>query len=530
MPYKTIKKYIKTDKLKASLVKAAGVVLPASTSYDVLLEELFSDMVKNSTYDDSKDLVDLIPTHKLSLIGRKYESERSLPGFNIDEFINRYFYNLPSKNGLLNGTYIQPIDKYITNLWSELKVTNRRSRGSLQMLPNSYIIPGGRFKEQFYWDSYFIMLGLAADHQWDMIDSLMKNFAYMIRKWGFIPTANRSYFLSRSQPPFYAQMVNLVATKQNKSSVYITYLPYLIAEYKFWMRGKNLAAKSNNGSHRRVVNLAKDAYLNRYYDKYTTARPESFKEDNDMVGKLPDEAQPQAYLDLRAAAESGWDFSSRWFVDPYDISTIQTTKIVPIDLNCLLVILEQTIAKAYRIIRNYVAAQKYTKLAEKRIENIQTFCWDNKINFFVDYNFHTGQPSERITLAGIFALYAKVATEEQARKMVELIKTSFLKNGGLVTTLIDSGQQWDAPNGWAPLQWVAVQGLRNYGYSELADTIRQRWIESNKLVYEKHSKLFEKYNVENPQLWATGGEYTLQDGFGWTNGVLKAFLAEEHDV
>jgi alpha,alpha-trehalase len=267
--------------------------------------------------------------------------------------------------------------------------------------------------------------------------------------------------------------------------------------------------------------------MGRYFDNKKTPRPESLREDIDTaeLAKLDD--SEKLFLDLRAAAESGWDFSSRWFTDPDDISTIHTTDIVPVDLNCLLYHLEMTIAETYQAMLQPLLARKYRRLAEHRKAAITKYMWDEKEQFFVDYNFRSGKRTGRITLAGVFPLFTKVATPAQAKAVAERLEKDFLKDGGLITTLIETDQQWDSPNGWAPLQWVAIQGLREYGYHGLADKIKAAWVDSCQYVYKKKAKMVEKYNVVEPHKLSGGGEYTLQDGFGWTNGVLAALLAED---
>ena len=145
----------------------------------------------------------------------------------------------------------------------------------------------------------------------------------------------------------------------------------------------------------------------------------------------------------------------------------------------------------------------------------------------MDYDFRKGKQTTRVTLAGAFALFTKIATPAQATRIAERIERDFLKGGGLVTTLFDSGQQWDSPNGWAPLQWVTIQGLREYGYHDLANRIKKAWIKTCVQVYESQGKMVEKYNVVNPDQLGGGGEYMLQDGFGWTNGIVTALLAED---
>jgi alpha,alpha-trehalase len=309
--------------------------------------------------------------------------------------------------------------------------------------------------------------------------------------------------------------------------VYAEHLPYLLAEYRFWMKGTRKLKTTEYKAIYRVAQVAPATYLNRYYDSAATPRPESLREDETTAERSQRIKKDRVYLHLRAAAESGWDFSSRWFLDPHDITTIHTADILPVDLNCLLYQLETTIAACYQSIKNPLLQRKFERLASKRADAIQKFCWDDKAKFFVDYNFHQNLPTGRLTLAAVFPLFSNIATPAQAVHVAERLERDFLRSGGLVTTLINSGEQWDAPNGWAPLQWVAIQGLRNYGFAELANEIKKRWIAVNLAVYTSHYKLVEKYNVEDSNALGGGGEYPLQDGFGWTNGVLAALLAEQ---
>jgi alpha,alpha-trehalase len=267
--------------------------------------------------------------------------------------------------------------------------------------------------------------------------------------------------------------------------------------------------------------------LNRYYDNKRTPRPESYREDIETASKAYGRTPSQVYLDLRAAAESGWDFSSRWMADGDKLATIHTTDLLPIDLNCLLYYLEMTIAEGYRLRLRKALSREYRDKAKKRAEAISTYFWSEKDGFFVDYDFVVSKRTPHLTLAGVYPLFVRVATNTQAKKVAAVLKKQFLQEGGLLTTLHDTGQQWDAPNGWAALHWVTIQGLRNYGYDELANEIKRRWIDANLFVYKAKGKLVEKYNVREPHNLAGGGEYVLQDGFGMTNGVLMALLRED---
>jgi alpha,alpha-trehalase len=515
------------NKLKATLVATTGSLLPTSKSPDEALGQLFEDVQNRRVYGDGKTFVDLIPRRRMKHIQQEYLLAKDDPQFDLRDFVSRHFYEFGGyKSAYHTDTSMTP-RQHIAELWHVLERKNRRDRGSLIALPHAYIVPGGRFSEQFYWDSYFIMQGLAADDRWDTIEGMLKNYAYMIRKFGFIPTANRTYFLSRSQPPFFSHMVRLLAQHKGRTRTFIEYLPYMLIEYRFWMKGRRSLDKQENRALARVAKMDDGTLLNRYYDNKTTPRPESLREDMETVDGAPDRQPDRLYLHLRAGAESGWDFSSRWFTDPADIRTIHTADIIPVDLNSLLYQLEETIAEAYRLLHQPLLAGKFQTAADTRVRGIQKYCWSDKEQFFVDYNFHKKQPTGRLTLAGVFPLYAKIATSKQAASVARRIEADFLQEGGLTATLEATGQQWDAPNGWAPLHWVTIEGLRNYGHHQLAATIKDRWIKTNLKVFEQKGKMVEKYDVASHGQVGGGGEYPLQDGFGWTNGVLAALLEEK---
>lgn len=517
------------EQLKAALVNTAGALMLTKASPDESLGDLFAAVQLRQVYEDGKTFIDLIPRSRIRQIKREYLLQKDDPNFDLSEFVHKHFYAFEHAAKEYHSDANHTAREHITELWSVLERRNRLDRGSLIAVPYSYIVPGGRFSEQFYWDSYFIMLGLAADGRWGMIKNMMSNYTFMIRKFGFIPTANRTYFLSRSQPPFFSHMVKLLASHQNRKLTLLEYLPYMLAEYRYWTKGKRLLEKDDDVvAKKRVVRLPNGAIVGRYYDDKTTPRPESLREDVETVDKSGDLSDiEKMYLDLRAGAESGWDFSSRWFRDPQDIGTIHTTDIVPVDLNCLLYHLEMTIAETYQLLFQPLLARKFQRSADRRMGAIVKYMWDEQQQFFCDYDFREGKSTGVLTLAGVFPLYAKVATPTQARSVAKRLEKDFLQPGGLLTTLADTGQQWDAPNGWAPLQWIAIQGLREYGYHGLADKIKKAWVKTCLDTYTREGKMVEKYNVREPNKLGGGGEYVLQDGFGWTNGVLAALLAED---
>jgi alpha,alpha-trehalase len=381
-------------------------------------------------------------------------------------------------------------------------------------LPGPYIVPGGRFREVYYWDSYFTFLGLRESGEEALIESMVDNFAYLIEQYGYIPNGNRSYFLSRSQPPFFALMVEFLAEKKG-DEIYVKYLPALRAELDYWM--------DRTAPTHHVVTMPNGGTLNRYYDQLDTPRPEAFARE-EAVSHRSTQEPTTLYRNLRAACESGWDFSSRWFADGRTIETIQTTDIVPVDLNCLLYQLETTLAKAYSVSGDKARAGELAGAAQSRRDAIVKSFWADGAGYFCDFNLKARGTSEALTLAGVTPLFFHLATPEQAEGVMRKIKEKFLKPGGVVTTLVTTGQQWDAPNGWAPLQWLTIRGLENYGYHELAAEIAHRWLRLNTDVYNRTGKMMEKYNVVDTTLTAGGGEYPSQDGFGWTNGVFLKLL------
>jgi alpha,alpha-trehalase len=231
----------------------------------------------------------------------------------------------------------------------------------------------------------------------------------------------------------------------------------------------------------------------------------------------------KAYVNLRATAESGWDFSSRWFADTMHLVTIETTDIVPVDLNSLLFAYEEILSKAAKASGMEAKSKQYAANAAKRKAAVLKYCWNPKLHYFFDYDLLEKHTTNRWSLAGTMPLFCNLSDDAKAIDVAQQLDEKFLKAGGLLTSLYDTGEQWDAPNGWAPLEFIAVKGLLNYKADTLARTIATRWMKLNEKVFDDTGKMLEKYNVENMSLESGGGEYPTQDGFGWTNGVYLAF-------
>lgn len=487
------------------------------------LSPLYEAVQSGEIFPDSKFFTDCVPKSAPEAILAAYEDARTQPGFDLKNFVAAHFdFPQDPDTGYQSGE--RPIRQHLDQLWSVLqRHPDDAQGGTLIPLPFPYIVPGGRFREVYYWDSYFTMLGLQASGRTDIIQGMVDNFAWLIDELGFIPNGNRTYYLGRSQPPFFVLMVQLLASIKGED-VLLRYRPQLEKEYAFWMEGEN-ALHADNNTHRRVVRLPDGSILNRYWDDRDTPRPEAYIEDVHLAERSGRDTAT-VYRHIRAAAESGWDFSSRWFADGQNMESIQTTDLIPVDLNCLLYGLEKTLLHIHRQLPDRTAADIFKEKARLRKHAIQQYCWDEAAGFYMDYNHVSNSKSNSWTLAAAFPLFFQIAENEQAALVAGHIEAKFLHPGGLATTLVRTGQQWDAPNGWAPLQWVGIAGLRNYGHNELADEAKKRWIALCGKVYKGTGKLLEKYNVEDLTLDAGGGEYPVQDGFGWTNGVLQRLLKE----
>ncbi|CAF5008184.1 unnamed protein product, partial [Rotaria sp. Silwood1] len=464
--------------------------LPSSP--DLLYGQLYFDIQLAHVFSDPKTFVDSVPDVSPSEIVSLYEHEKILPDFNLIAFVTKHFH-LPSfpAAAYTSDPTIAPKD-HINKLWDFLcRPADTPTEGSSRIpLPFPYIVPGGRFREIFYWDSYFTMLGLIlTPKRLSVVRGMIDNFAYMIDQFGFIPNGNRTYFLSRSQPPFFAEMVQLLADADHAEDIQQRYLPQLIKEYEWWMTDSDqLTDEQPVKNH--VVRLPDGTILNRYWDPLTMPRPESYPNEEGHRQKAQHHgiSAEKFYQHNRAACESGWDFSSRWLIDTKRVETNHAADIVPVDLNCLLYSLENLLACTYSQKGDWKASKKFEELAENRKNAIQNFHWNSETKFFMDYDWTQNRSTPAITLAGVYPLFFKLANPEQAAHVHEHLRLSFLQSGGLVTTLERTGEQWDWPNGWAPLQWMAYQGLKNYGFNELAAEIRQRWLSLNDCVFKATGK------------------------------------------
>ncbi|EFK6537360.1 alpha,alpha-trehalase [Escherichia coli] len=413
---------------------------------DILLGPLFNDVQNAKLFPDQKTFADAVPNSDPLMILADYRMQQNQSGFDLRHFVNVNF-TLPKEGEKYVPPEGQSLREHIDGLWPVLtrSTENTEKWDSLLPLPEPYVVPGGRFREVYYWDSYFTMLGLAESGHWDKVADMVANFAHEIDTYGHIPNGNRSYYLSRSQPPFFALMVELLAQHEGDAALK-QYLPQMQKEYAYWM-------------------------------------------DN-----------------------------------PHQLNTLRTTSIVPVDLNSLMFKMEKILARASKAAGDNAMANQYETLANARQKGIEKYMWNDQQGWYADYDLKSHKVRNQLTAAALFPLYVNAAAKDRANKMATATKTHLLQPGGLNTTSVKSGQQWDAPNGWAPLQWVATEGLQNYGQKEVAMDISWHFLTNVQHTYDREKKLVEKYDVSTTGTGGGGGEYPLQDGFGWTNGVTLKML------
>lgn len=483
---------------------------PLPTPAD-LYGPLFSAVQERRILGDGKIFVDAAPRRPVADIMADFAAfhgdDAALRGF-----ITTNFDLPPQVSEVATTTTKLPLREHIRAMWPALAREPSRSDASALAVRHRHVVPGGRFREIYYWDSFFTMLGLLRDGEVELAEGIVDAMTDLIEEHGHVPNGARTYFVGRSQPPLFHMMVSLLG--KQPADVAARRLAAMKREHSWWMDG---AETLKPGSRtRRVAMLADGSVLNRYWDPRATPRDESWGEDVETA-RESNRPTGHVYRELRAGAESGWDFSSRWLDGPH-LASIRTTTIAPVDLNAFLHGLETAIA-----VSGDADAKKYAERADARRDAMNRHLWSDDLGYYCDLDLVTQTIRPQPTAAGLAPLLSGAANHVQADACARLVAEQLLAPGGLRTSLIESGEQWDKPNGWAPLQWIAAVGLRRFGHEVLADTIARRWIATVERVFARTGLIFEKYDIETCGVGA-GGEYTAQIGFGWTNGVTADFI------
>ncbi|KAI6184315.1 Trehalase [Aphelenchoides bicaudatus] len=421
------------------------------------------------------------------------------------------------------------------NTWKPLcrEVLLNEDRYSLIYLPNQFVVPGGRFLEYYYWDSLFVLKGLLASGLYGTARNMIENFAYLVKKYGFIPNGGRVYYLGRSQPPMLIPMLYEYYDKTHDIEFLALNIDAVEKELDFWNRNRLVKIAINNQEY--------EVY--QYRANSNAPRPEAFKEDVELVKQFTkNEDKKRVWNNIASACESGWDFSSRWLSNPHDLSSVQITDIVEVDLNSFICWNLNILSYLFDELGNNDKAEEYRlRLGRFRAVFQKVFYVHNESGWF-DYNWKTQQHN--------FEFYPSIATplftrcyhlmnhaqvENIFQKMDEL--GAFKFTGGIPTSMIEnSGQQWDFPNGWSPLNLMIIQGLRQSESSKMQEKaflLAQKWVLNNLRVFQKTGVMWEKYNVigSSPEV-GSGGEYTkklAENFFRWTNGAILDLLTTYAD-
>ena len=403
----------------------------------------------------------------------------------------------------------------------------------LLYLPRPYVVPGGRFNEMYGWDSYFIEVGLLRDGQLELAKDIVDNFLYEIREYGQVLNANRTYYLSRSQPPFLTEMILEIFRRTHDLRWLEQSLPAIEKYYAYWVSAPHFTAGTGLSLYRdlgagpapEVVASEIDARGRNEYElirEYFRTHQLAGYDAGQLYDRARDELTAQFYLGDRSMRESGFDPSNRF--GPFGADCIEYN---PVCLNSLLYLMETQMGDILVTTGHRQNSARWRQRARERAERINRQMWDEGKGLYFDYNFVTGHVHEYPFLTTFYPLWAGLATKEQAGRVVKNLPL-FERAGGLQTSTHHSGDQWDAPFGWAPLQWIAVEGLRRYGYQTETNRISESFLRLLLKEYEKSATLEEKYDVVHQRADISKGIVfgyrSNEAGFGWTNAVFTTLL------
>ena len=492
-----------------------------------------------------------------------------------DSFAYNYFLPLEKLKGS-QKINVRSIPENVTPSWVQ-HLNGKHGLLSLALEKDGkisgkpYVVPGGRFNEMYGWDSFFISLGLLQDGRIELAGSMVDNLVYEIEHYGKILNGNRTYYLTRSQPPFLTTMAIAVYRKMEKNSTSKQWLKHVlisaIKEYEnYWMNkdhlilefGLNRYYGAGIGPAPEVETGHFDPIYRKYAEKYNMD-VEVFK-NKYFNGELNVPELDEFFINDRAVRESGHDTSYRWWINGKN----QCTHLLSVDLNCLLYKIEWDISIIIKnefggVIRitdgRKVSSTTWEKRALKRKKKIMKYLWNRKDNMFYDYDFVKKKQHKYINATALYPLWAcypdkketLLVSRKEARFLVKNILNQIEEPGGIAASSLSSRgpiskrrpqRQWDYPYGWAPHQIIAWKGLMNYGFKEIAQRLIYKWlytIVKNSVDY--NGTIPEKFNVvtRSHKVYAEYGNvgtnfsYITKEGFGWMNSSYKIGLSLLND-
>jgi alpha,alpha-trehalase len=505
-------------------------------------------------FNGSKEFVDMPMRSSLEVIQTAFEALPNHADDTLRDFVSTHFapvgsdvikWNItdwvasPQFLATIPNTNLREFGSGINEIW---KILGRQpSPGVYQdpmrhtLIPTKYpmIVPGGRFREVYYWDTYWVVRGLLICDMHETATHVTENLLDFVDRFGFVPNGNRRYYLDRSQPPFLVHMVDAVFKITNSQSFLSYALPLLDKEYEFWMGPSGHAIDVSSYI---AGGASTPRILNRFFVQVAHPRPESYVEDEHTAQHLQtQEEKVMLWSNLATGAETGWDYSSRWFADRTNLRTITTRNIIPVDLNSVMCANELMLSKLHAITGNHARSQHYKQAAEARRSAMHDLLWDESSYQWKDYNMKTRLLGPVGISSNFLPLWGECHEQRvnTTRVAETLAASGLILPAGVTTTLDPTGQQWDYPNGWAPIQHMLVDGLNSQGSAfakGVARDIATRWVSTTYKAWRATDHLFEKYNTTAIGSAGGGGEYHTQVGFGWTNGALLAMLDYYKDL
>ncbi len=505
-------------------------------------------------FPDSKTFVDLKLKHPDTTVSENFksipapQSKRELKKFIVENFSLEHeqeFDSWKPRDWVENPAFLNGVkDKALLHVGYEVnklwKLLSRKcsedlkenpNRYSKVYLPHGFVMPGGRFREIYYWDTYWIIRGLLISEMYESVRGILENFIFQINEFGFIPNGTRKYYRRRSQPPFFTSMMSKYIEATNDMPFLKTHIDFMEKELKFFEERRSLKYTHNQ----------KEYTVFRYFADCVGPRPESYAEDIEAAEKLfdNDKDREEFYLHMKAAAESGWDFSSRWFIDAKkgnadQLSNAKTCYIIPVDLNALMYKNYKLMEEFHSQLGNEEKCLEYGRRAADLLRTVNELLWDPLEKMWFDWDMLNHIRRKYFYSSNLVPLWAEAYPPEKRSRVgkcavLYLLRTGATTHeGGIPASLQHTSQQWDW-NVWPPLQHMIVSGLnktKNIHAQRLAFQIARNYTLVTMTSCRKGDAcmIFEKYDPVVRGAAGGGGEYEVQIGFGWTNGVLIDFI------
>jgi len=491
-------------------------------------EEVISNF-KNLTDDSSKEILQKFVSENFSEEGTELEEYTPLDWQAMPDFIETLQDDGLKKLAIEMNSIWKNLTRRISKSESEIN-----AKSSLIYLEKPFVVPGGRFREVYYWDSYWTVKGLLLCKMFETTKGMIENFNHLIDVYGHIPNGNRLYYTARSQPPVFALMVWDYINSTNDPTTERQFIASIIwsldKEFQFW-EARMVSVSRGNVTHK----------LARYWVDVGGPRPESYLEDYRLAQNMNHNESSQWFRHMKSGAESGWDYSSRWFNNNNNnnnnsLSSVSTGDILPVDLNSFLCKNAEILAELFRRMERPDMATKYEIIRENLKVAIRSVLYDEEDKIWYDYNHVTETKNRNFYPSNLSPLYT-MSHHDDLDLNASVAKWSRLEafnySGGVPASLERSGEQWDFPNVWPPLVEMVVTALENSGTAGglgLARLTAQSFVTNVHSGWLSSGAVYEKYSCEEGGGAGQGGEYEVQTGFGWTNGVTLSLLAKYPDM